>query len=155
VRISKELWKHKSENLKRLILLSDSARWPATPTNPCTALTQKGLSSPIFESRLNCILTQWMFVQAKLISENRLCQPKSIKRSSNREHLETSSYEKTATNSAIHCQSNASLQSSAIQSKHNHFNFGAPQFPGTACMQPLFLCPPRHEVSLYSYHFTI
>lgn len=78
--LSKELWKLKSENLKRLILLSDSARWPATPAHPCTTLTQRGLSSPIFESRLNCILTNCMFGPPKLISENRLFEPKSIER---------------------------------------------------------------------------
>jgi len=52
-----------------------------------------------------------------------------------RDNLESSSYEKTATNSAINCQSKPSLQSSAIESKHNNFNFGAPQFPGIAYMQ--------------------
>jgi len=140
--VSKELWKVKSENLKRLILLSDSARWPATPAHPCTALTQRGPSSHIFESRLNCILTKCMFGLPKLVSENRLCGPNSIERSPERENLESSSYEKIATKSAINCQSKASLQSSAIESKHNLFNFGAPQFPGTACMQPSFLCLP-------------
>jgi len=140
--LSKELWKLNSENLKRLILLSNSARWPATPTHPCTALTQRGLSSQIFESRLNCILTECMFGQPKLVSENRLWGPYSIERSSERENLESSRYEKTATKSAINCQSKASLQSSGIESKHNHFNFSAPQFPGTTCMQPSFLCPP-------------
>ena len=42
----------KSENLKRLILRSDSARWPATPTHPWTALTQRGLSSQILNQDL-------------------------------------------------------------------------------------------------------
>ena len=132
----------KSEDLKRQILLSDSARWPATPTHPCTALTQRSLSSHIFESRLNCILTQCMFGPQKLVSENRLCGPNSLERISVRENLQSLSYEKTAAKSAINCQSKASLQSSAIESKHNHFSFGAPQVPGTACMQPSFVCPP-------------
>jgi len=90
-----------------------------------------------------------MFGPPKLVSENRLCGPYSIERSSERENLESSSYEKTATKSAINCQSKASLQFSAIESKHNHFNFSAPQFPGTTCMQPWFLCPPWHDVPLY------
>jgi hypothetical protein len=135
------LWKLKSENLKRLILLSDSARWPATPAHPCTALTQRGQSSQIFESRLNCILTKCMFGPPKLIFVNTLCGPISIERRSERENLESSSYEKTATKSAINCQSKVSLQSFAIESKQNHFNFGAPQFPETACIQLSFLCP--------------
>jgi hypothetical protein len=138
-----------SENLKRLILLSDSARWPATPVHPCTALTQWGQSSQIFESRHNCILTNCMFGPPELVFEKGLCGPKSIERHSERDNLESSSYEKTATNSAINCQSKASLQSSAVESKYNHFNFGAPQFPGTACMQLLFLCLLWHDVLLY------
>jgi len=150
----KELWKLKSENLKRLILLSHSTRWLASPALPCTALPQRGLCSQIFESRLNCILTKCMFGPPKLVSENRLCGPNSIKRSSERENLESSSYEKTATKSAINCQSQASLQSSAIESKHNYFYFGAPQFPGTACMQPSFCCPPWHDVSLACNHYS-
>ena len=51
--------------------------------------------------------------------------------------------------SAISCQSKPRLQSSAIESKHNHFNFGAPQYPGTACMKQLFLSPQWDDVSLY------
>ena len=100
------------------------------------------VSCQIFESRLNCFLTKCMFGPPKLVSENGLCGPNSIERSSEREYLESSSYEKTATKSAINCQSKASLQSSAIASKHNHFNFGAPQLHQTAFMQPSFLCPP-------------
>ena len=71
-----------------------------------------------------------MFGPPQLVFENRLCQLKSIERSSERENHESSSYEKTATKSAINCQSKASLQSSAIESKDNHFNFGTHQFPG-------------------------
>jgi len=147
--MSKELWKLKSENHKRRILLSDSTRWAATLAHPSTALTQRGLSFQIFESRLNCILTQCMFGQPKLVSKNRFYVTNSIQRSSERENPVRSSYEKTATKSAINCQSKPSLQSSAIESKHNHFNFGAPQFPGTSCMQLSSLCLPRHDVSLY------
>jgi hypothetical protein len=139
----------KSENLKRLILLSVFARWPATPAHPCTALTQRGLRSQIVELRHTCILTKCMFRLPKSRSKNRLCEPKSIGRTSEREKCQCSSYKKTATKSAINCQSKASLQSSAIESKHNYFNFGVPQFPGTACMQPTFLCLPWHDVSLY------
>ena len=53
--------------------------------------------------------------------------------------------------SAINCQSKPSLQSSAIEFKHNYFNFSAPEFPRTAHMQLSFLCPPWHEISLYIY----
>ena len=67
----KELWKVKSSNLKRLILLSDPARWPATPAHPCTALTHRGLSSQIFESRLYCVLNECMCGTPKLVSETR------------------------------------------------------------------------------------
>jgi hypothetical protein len=91
----------KSENLKRLILLSNSARWPATPAHPYTALTHSGLSSQIVESRLNSIMTKCMFGPANLVSQNRLCGPKSIVRSTKRNNLESLSYEKTATKSAI------------------------------------------------------
>jgi hypothetical protein len=35
----------------------------------------------------------------------------------------------TASKSAINSQSKASLQSPAIESKHNHLEFSAPQFP--------------------------
>jgi hypothetical protein len=136
------MWMLKSENLKRLILLHDSARWQTTPAHQCTTLTQRGLSSQIFESRLNCVLTKCMFRPPKLIPENRLCQLQSTQGSTKRDNLDSLSYEKTATKSAINCQSKASLQSSAIESKHNHFNFGAHQFPGTACQKPSFLCPP-------------
>ena len=66
-----------------------------------------------------------------------------------RENLESSSYEKAAMKNAIHSQSQASMQSSAIESKYNHFNCSAPEFPLTAWMPPSFLCPPRHDVSLY------
>ena len=90
--LAKELWKLKSENLKRLILLSDSARWPATHAHPCTTLSQRGLSSQIFESRLNCILTECMFGPPKLVCENRLCGPNSIEKSSERENPESSRY---------------------------------------------------------------
>ena len=137
--LSKELWKLKSENLKRLILLSDSARWPATPAHPCTALTQRCLSCPIFNSRLNCILTKYMFGPPKLGFESRLAGLNSIERNSERENLECGSNKYTATKSAIHCQSKGSLQSPAIESQHNHFNFGVPQFPRTAWMQRSFL----------------
>jgi hypothetical protein len=67
-----------------------------------------------------------MFGPLKLVSENRLCEPISIKRSSERENLESSSYEKKATKSAINCQSKVSLQSTAMESKPNDLNFGAP-----------------------------
>jgi len=90
-----------------------------------------------------------MFGPPKLVSENWLRGQNSIERSSERENLESSCYEKTATKSAINCQSKASLQFSAIESKHNHFNFGVPQFHGTACMQSSFLCPSRQDVSQY------
>jgi hypothetical protein len=113
-----------------------------TSAHPCTALTQRVLCSQIFESRLNSIRTRCMFGLPKLVSENRFCGPKSIERSSERENRVCSSYGKTATKSAINCQSRVSLQSSAIGSKHNHFNFGAPQFPRTACIQPSFHCLP-------------
>jgi hypothetical protein len=83
-----------------------------------------------------------MFGPPKLVFDNRLSGQNSIERSFERENFESSSYEKIAMQSVINCQSKASMQSSAIESKHNHFNFGAPQFPGTACMQPSFLGPP-------------
>jgi len=145
----RELWKLKSENLKWLILLSNSARWPATPTHQCTALTQTALSSQIFEPRLNGILTKCGFGRPKLVSEKRLCGLNSIETCSERVNVESLSYEKTVTKSATNCWSKPSLQSSAIESQHNHFNFGEPQFPGTACMQPSFLCLLWHDVSLY------
>jgi hypothetical protein len=136
-------------NLKTLILLSDSARWPATPAHPCNTLTQRGLSSQIFESIFNCILKKSLFGPPKLLSENRFCGLNSIGRSSERENPGSSSYEKIATKSAINCQSKQSLQFSPIEPKYNYFNFGAPQFSGTACMEPSFLCPPWLNVSLY------
>ena len=143
----------RARNSKDWFRSVDSARWPATPAHPCTALTQRGLSSRSIESRFNCFLTKCMIGLPKLISENRLCEPNSIKKSSKIENLESSSYEKTAMKSAINCQSEASLQSSAIESKHNHLNFSAPQFPGTACVKSSLLCL-RWDWSLttHSYH---
>jgi hypothetical protein len=147
--VSNELWNLKSKNLKRLILLSNSGRWPATPTHPCSALTQRGISFQSFEWRHNCTLTKCILGPPKLISENRLCGLDSIKRSSERESLEHICYKQTAMNSAINSQSTPNLQSSAIQCNHSHVNFSAPQFPGTACMQQSFLCQPWYDVSLY------
>ena len=151
--LSKKLWKLKSENLKRLILLSDSARWPATPTHPCTTLTQRGLSSQIFESRLNCILTKCMFGPPKLVSENRVSGPKSKQRCSEEENLQSSSLREDSyeESNSLSEYGEPAILSHWVQA-YNHFNFGAPQFPGTACMQPSFLCPPWYDVSLYSYH---
>ena len=94
--------------------------------SPMNRTYSKGLSSQIFESRLTCILTKWMFWPPKLVSENRLYGPISIEGRSQKENLESSSYEKTAMKSAINCQSKESLQFSAIEFTHNHFNFGAP-----------------------------
>jgi len=68
-------------------LFSDSARWPATSAHPCIALTQRGLSSPCIECRFNLILTNCMFGQPNLISENRLCEPISIKSEVRRERI--------------------------------------------------------------------
>jgi hypothetical protein len=90
-----------------------------------------------------------MFGPAKILSKNRLCGPISIERISESENFESSSYAMTATKSAINCQSMQSLQSSGIESKHCYFNFGAPQFPRTASVQPWFLCPPWHDLPLY------
>jgi len=42
--MSKEL-ELESENLNKEILLRDSARWPATPAHPYTALTQRTVRS--------------------------------------------------------------------------------------------------------------
>jgi len=120
--------------------LQDSRQLPA---HPCTSLTQRFLSSQCLDSRLNCILTRCMYGLPRLVSENRLCEPDSIENCSKRENLESLSYEKTSTKSAINCQSMASVQSSAIKSKHHQLNFRAPQFPETACLQSSFLCPPR------------
>jgi hypothetical protein len=142
------MWMFQSKNLRRLILLCDSARWQATSAYPCTALIQTGISLQIFKSRLNCILTKCIFRLPNLVSENKWCGPKSIERSSGRENLESTSYDNTATKSAMNCQRKATLQSSAIESKHNHFNSSALQFLATACMHPSFLCPPWHDVSL-------
>jgi len=46
-------------------------------------------------------------------------------------------------------KSQPSLQASAIQSDHNHLNFGAPQFPGAVCRQLSCLCQPWHDLSLW------
>jgi len=70
-----------------------------------------------------------MFGPPKHGSDNRLCEPISIRCEVRRENLESSRSEKSALKSAINCQSIASLQSQAIESKHNHLNLGAPQFP--------------------------
>ena len=83
---------------------------------------------------LNANLTRFwltcMFWLPKLISEKRLCGPISIKSEcSKRENRESSRLEKTASKSAINCQSKVCLQSSAIGSKQNYLNFGPPQFP--------------------------
>jgi len=98
------------------ILLSDSAKWQATLTHPCTALTQRNLNSQIFESRTICVLNKCMIRAPKLISENKLHGPKSFERNCNRENVESSSYEETAMKSGINCQSKPSLQFSSIDS---------------------------------------
>ena len=69
-----------SESLKSLILLSSFTRWPATPTYPCTALTQRGLSSQCLEWIHNWILSKWIFWLRKLISDIRICELISIMR---------------------------------------------------------------------------
>jgi len=147
----------RARKLKRLILLSGLCKIAGNfPAHPCTSHTQRGLRSQSWDSRLNCILTQCMFGLPRLVSENRLCEPNSIETSSKRESLERWCSEQTARKSSINCQSKASLQSSAIESKHNHLNFGAPQFPGTACTQSSFLCPPWDlRLTTHSYHCSI
>jgi len=69
-------------------------------------------------------------------------------RSSKRESLESSSEEKTTSKIAINCQSKVSLQSPANESYRNNLIFGAPQFPGTACIQSSFHCPLWDDISL-------
>jgi len=70
-------------------------------------------------------------------------------RSSKRETLDSGSEEKTTLKIAINCQSKARLHSPANESYRNHLNFGAPQFPWTACMQSSFFCPLWDDVSLF------
>ena len=76
-----------SEDIQRQILLNDSARWPATPTHPCTALIQTGLSPQLFGCRLTWIYTKCIFGRPKLISENRLCEIISIMSEVQRERI--------------------------------------------------------------------
>jgi len=117
----------RSDNPKRPILFNNSARWPATPTHPCTTLSLRGLVSEWFEYRLNSIQTNCLFQLAKPVSENSIMQTGFHQQwSLKRQNHESSSYGMTASKSTINCQSKASFQSPAIESKHNHFKFSAP-----------------------------
>jgi len=125
----KELELH-SDNLKRQILFSDSARWPAAATDPYTALTWWGLSSQWFEYRHHSILTKCIIWVTKThIWKWIMWTNFDQERSSKREKLESLSWEMPASRCAINFHSEASFKSTAIQPKHNHVNFGAPQFP--------------------------
>ena len=82
------------------------------------------LNAPLSRVWLTC-----MFRPPQLVAEIESCEPISIMSDGWKwENLECSLSEKTASKSAIYSQSKASLQSAAIQSKHNHLNLGAPQF---------------------------
>jgi len=55
---------------------------------------------------------------------------------------ESSSEKMTTAKLAINCQREASLQSPANESYHNDLIIGAPQFPGTACMDAIIIPLP-------------
>jgi len=148
-RLRQYSWKLHRENLKGLILLSNFPRFLATPAHTSTALTQRGLTSQIFEFRLNYFLPKGMIGPLELLSKNRSCGQNSIEGYSKRENPERSSYANTAMKSAINCQRKPSLQSSTIEYEHYDFKVGAPQFSRIECMQPSFLCLPWDDVSQY------
>jgi len=129
-RLCQKTFELQSVNVTTPILFIDTAWWPATPTYPCTVLAQWRQFSQCFECWRSSILTN-LYV---LASETRMWKKITWtefdqKSSSKRENLESSCSQKTALKSAIHCQSKTGLQSPAIESKHSHLNFGAPEFP--------------------------
>ena len=149
--VSKDL-ELQSENLKRQNLFSKSARLPATPAYACTALTQTGLSSQCGECWLNSILTNWNVSAAKTrIWQYNMPTDFHQEWSSKTDNVESSLKENPAMKSAISCQSmvsEATFQSPAIESRHSHLNFGAPQLP------ELYACN-HHSSALceMTYHY--
>jgi len=76
-----------SKNLKRQILLSTSARQPATPSHPCTTLTHLDRSSQCCGYYLSWILIQYRFQPPNLIAEHRVSEPISTRRGGWRERI--------------------------------------------------------------------